>query len=157
MEKEQKKEETVHNILAYSYFNYFTGFVLGLLIDLFFKLRIIPQYLTYLGLPIMILASLLILWAQKTSSKLKKTKETVNVEDFKNGPYRFSRSPTNIGLMFLILGFGVLTNSIILVATIIIFSVISHKVFIQKEEQILEKMYGEQYSLYKKSVKSWWI
>lgn len=154
-QKEMKEE--VHEILAHSYLVYFAALVAGLLLNIYFPIRILPESISaFAGLFFLLAAPLLIAWAQRTSYKFSVEKKEGNEEiNFLRGPYAFTRSPTHVGLNFLLMGFGFLINSLFIVVFSIISFFITRLVFIKKEEDFLEKKYGEDYLDYKKSVKNW--
>jgi protein-S-isoprenylcysteine O-methyltransferase Ste14 len=108
-----------------------------------------------LGLTLMMLAPLLILWAQRTSSKLRFKKEKLTADDFKRGPYAFTRGPTHLGLGLLILGFGVLSNSLMVIAASIISYFISKYIFLKEQERLLAENYGDEYLKYQQEVDPW--
>lgn len=150
--KDTFKKSTVHGVLAHSYLFYFILFLLGLFLDFLFSLKIFENIaISSIGVILLILGTFLIFWAQRTSHKLEK--ENISKETFYQGPYCYTRTPTHLGLFLLMLGFGVVINSLF----IIIFSVISFFItkftFIKKEEKILAFKYGAPYLEYKKSVK----
>ncbi|MFH1608542.1 MAG: methyltransferase [Patescibacteria group bacterium] len=69
------------------------------------------------------------------------------------GPYRYTRNPTIIGLFFSILSFGIIINSPFIILFSFIAFLISNLVFTKKEEALLESKYGASYLKYKKIVK----
>jgi protein-S-isoprenylcysteine O-methyltransferase Ste14 len=142
----------VHKILAHSYLFYFISFLVGLFLDFMFPLKILenPVFLPA-GITFLILGTLLILWAQKSSLALQK--ENINKETFSHGPYRYTRSPTHFGLFLLILGFGLIINALFIVIFSIVSFVITKLFFIKEEEKILAEKYGTPYLEYKKAVK----
>ncbi len=151
--KDQLKKISVHRVLARSYTMFFAFFLLGICLDFIFKVRIFTNStLSFIGFLVLILASALIFWAQKTSSDLSKIKE-VSTENFCHGPYCYTRSPTHWGLFFLMVGFGVLTSSFFVILTSCIALLISKYVFLDKEERVLEAKYGNPYMEYKKLVR----
>lgn len=142
----------VHHLLAHSYSFYLFLFLIGLVLDIFFPVKIFHgDGIMYVGFVFLFLASLLILWAQRTSRNLDKTNLTKDV--FAQGPYRFTRSPTHIGLFLLIIGFGMVANTIFVIFFTIVSFLVTRFVFIKEEEIILEEHYGEPYKEYKKNVK----
>lgn len=161
MEKEQKEgdilslninKNKIHLILAHSYTVYFILFLVGIFLDFIFKIKILnASFIPSLGVLFIALATILIVWAQRTSRNLKKDNLTKN--NFLKGPYSITRSPTHWGLFFLMLGFGFISNAIFIVLTTIISFFISKFIYLKKEESILEKKYGEPYKEYKKIVK----
>ncbi len=142
----------VHRILAHSYFFYFMIFLLALFLDFVFPLKVFHESgLAYVGVLFLVLGPLLIFWAQISSHKLKK--ENMNRESFCNGPYRYTRGPTNFGIFILILGFGITANALFVVVFALISFIITRFTFIRKEEKILAEKYGAPYVEYKKLVK----
>ena len=150
-EVDQYKDK-VHWVLTYSYIVYFVFFLIGTLLDLVFNFKIfnfIPQ--VYFGSFLIFLASLLILWAQRTSRNLKK--DTLSKETFMKGPYRYTRCPTHWGLFFLMVGFGITIGAIFIIITTFISLFLTKFIYLKKEEGILEKKYGIPYLEYKKAVR----
>jgi len=149
---ESAKTYSVHHILAHSYLFYFVAFLLGMFFDFMFPLELFSQYdLSILGIVFLAVGTVLVVWAQRSTMHLKR--ENMTKDTFCNGPYRYTRSPTNYGIFLSLLGFGFIMNA----SFIIIFSCISLLVtkfiFIKKEEEILTSKYGAPYVEYKSSVK----
>ena len=162
MDTENKNlhKNKVHKILAHSYAIYFILFLISVYLDLVFSARgesafhgnfIISSVAIFLGVFFLIFGTFLILWAQKTSRNLKK--ENINTETFLQGPYRYTRSPTHLGLFLLMLGFGVIANAVFVILFTIIFFIVAKFVFLDKQEKILAEKYGASYLEYKKMVK----
>lgn len=142
----------VHRILAHSYSMYFIFFLIGVVLDLIFNLKIFnDSFMRPLGFVSLLFATILIFWAQNTSRNL--SKENLSKESFHQGPYRFSRSPTHWGLFFLMIGFGMVTNALFVILTTLFSFLIAKYLFLNKQERILEEKYGEAYIEYKKNVK----
>ncbi len=144
----------VHHTLAHSYYSYFILFLIGLSFDLFFpiKISIHPAITLGIGMIIIILSTFLIFWAQRTSHRLDIKKE-ITVETFCKGPYCYTRTPTNFGLFFLVLGFALVINAFFLVIATIISFVFAKLIFLKQQEAILVEKYGTPYIEYKKKVK----
>jgi protein-S-isoprenylcysteine O-methyltransferase Ste14 len=151
LKKEQPKKN-VHSILARSYFLFFLLFLVGVFLDLLFNLKIPDAVFTLpTGFILILFASLLILWSQKTSRNL--SKENLSKENFRKGPYRFTRTPTHLGLFFLILGFGIIINATFIVLSTFISFILTKLIFLKEEEKFLEQKYGAPYLEYKKVVR----
>lgn len=152
----EKPAKQVHSVLAHSYLMYFFAVVAGLLLQMTLPIKVIPQTLaSIIGIIFLILAPILIVWAQRSSApRFLKNEDATTKKDFSIGPYAFSRTPTHLGLDLLIVGFGFLINSVF----IIIFSIISYLltrfIFVRKQEKILGEKYGKDYHKYKKSVRA---
>jgi len=71
------------------------------------------------------------------------------------GPFRYVRNPMSLGVVLLFFGLGLYESSLSLVvfAALLFFSL--HLVVIYVEEPGLEKRFGENYRLYKRSVNRW--
>ncbi len=157
MEKEVQNvpEKTIiHSTLAYSYSLYFFGFLIGFVLDDIFMLKPFDESFGQpLGLFWMILASLFIFWAQRTSRVSKKQRLAGNDKQvFLKGPYRATRIPTHVGLTFLLIGFGIFDNLPFVILFAVISFVATKYTFVKKEEALLQKKYGEPYTEYKKEV-----
>jgi|SRR3989338_7537730 len=153
MEAENKYKNSVHKVLAHSYSVYFILLLIGVYLDLVFDVEIFTDSVMIpVGFFFLVLASIIILWAQKTGRDLRKVSE-VKAEHFHRGPYRYTRIPTQWGLFFLLLSFGIITNSIFIVIFTIIAFFISKFVFMSKHERILAEKYGTAYIEYMKLVK----
>jgi protein-S-isoprenylcysteine O-methyltransferase Ste14 len=74
-------------------------------------------------------------------------------ETFSKGPYRFTSTPTNFGLFFLMLGFGMVANSFFIMTCSCVAFIIARFVFLTQEEKVLAEKYGRPYLEYKKMVK----
>ena len=146
------KINSVHRVLAHSYSMYFILFLIGLFLDFMndFKIFNNPSII-FVGILFLIFGTFLVLWAQRTSRHLEK--ENISKETFSKGPYRFTRTPTNFGLLFLMVGFGLITNAAFVILFAVISFIFAKIVFLNKQEQILSEKYGAPYLEYKKSVK----
>jgi protein-S-isoprenylcysteine O-methyltransferase Ste14 len=145
-------KNTVHRVLAHSYYVYFLLFLVGIGLDFFLRIKIFNNpWIGYFGFFFLVLATFLIFWAQYTSHTLNK--DNITKETFCRGPYCYTRSPTHLGLFLLMLGFGMVTNALFVVLFSIIAFILTKVTFLNKQEKILEERYGAPYSEYKKSVK----
>ena len=69
------------------------------------------------------------------------------------GPYSFTRTPTQYGLLFMTLGLALLFGAFFMLCTTVIAFVAGKFFFIKKEEQNLAQKYGAPYLEYKKKVR----
>lgn len=151
-EQTNPKKNEVHRILAYSYLIYFIFFLAGLFLDLLFSFQVSSNsFMLATGIFFLILGTLFIFWAQKTSRRLNTT--NLSKEVFYRGPYRFTRSPTHWGLFLLLLGVGMVLNGFFVMVFAFLAFLISKFTFLNKQEKILAEKYGEPYIEYKKTVK----
>ena len=145
-------KDKVHRVLASSYSAYLLFFLVGVYLNLFLNLKVFSSSVAILiGLILLVSGTLLIIWAQGTSRNLKK--ENITKEAFSHGPYSFTRTPTNFGLFFLMLGFGMIANSLCIILCSIIAFFVAKFIFLKQEEKILAEKYGAPYLEYKKAVK----
>ena len=143
----------IHSILAHSYFSYFIFLIAGVVLDVLFPLRILKDTVVIsLGFVLLILASALIFWAQRTTRNLH-ARESPTKEDFCRGPYCYTRTPTHWGLFLLTLGFGIVANAFFVVVSTILSFLLSKTVFLKKYEETLEEKYGDSYRQYEREVK----
>ena len=151
------KNGAVHFILAHSYLTLLFVIILGVLFDTFLNDKIFSNNIyKYIGLFMMIISSIIVLWAQKTSFDYKNEKLKNNFDSqFEQGPYKYLRHPTYFSLFIMTIGFGLIINSFFSVIFTIVAYVIVKFFFLKKEEKILEQKYGEAYGKYKKKVKDW--
>ena len=155
-ETESQSSAMVHFILSHSYSVFLLAVVLGVIFDIFIPINIYqrPIY-QYLGFGMIVVGSILIYWAQSTSSRTKKEMAEGAPRDFARGPYKYTRNPTHIGLAVMTLGLGFLINSLFSVIFIIVAFLVTKSFFLKKEEDILEEKYGQAYLDYKKKVRTW--
>lgn len=73
----------------------------------------------------------------------------------RKGPYRFTRNPIYLSFSLLQLGIAIWVNSVWLVVTLVGAMVLMNYAVIQKEEQYLERRFGNEYLEYKGSVRRW--
>jgi len=152
------KEGAVSHITAYPPIAYLFAIVFGLISDNVINFRVglyEEPWAETLGIIFLVLASLLIVWAQYSSQTTFKTKHVIDVkeEDFHKGPYHFIRHPTYLGLFCLCLGFGLLAYSFsVIVLSFAAFFVINYYI-VPHEEEILLSKYGEEYKSYRERTK----
>jgi protein-S-isoprenylcysteine O-methyltransferase Ste14 len=143
---------SVHWVLTHGYAAHFVLFLIGVTLDILFHQELFSDnFMRPVGLVMLVLSTLLILWAQFTSRYLPQ--ENITSETFCRGPYCYTRSPTHWGLFFLIIGFGIITNAFFVVITTLIAGILSKSVFLKKEEKLLAEKYGAPYLEYKKKVR----
>lgn len=151
------KNALIHIVLGHSYLVYFATFVIGFLVDTKWSFRFNAPFLMPIGFILLFVGPALIVWAQYTSHELAikqvVTKKEIFSHDFFRGPYVFSRSPTHVGLFLMIVGLGLLFNSVSIVGTTVLAFILTKIFFLSKEESLLEEKYGSEYQSYKDKVK----
>ena len=142
----------VHKILARSYSVYLFFLLIGVFLSLAFNFKVfLHSIVVPIGFAFLVLGTILVFWAQNTSRNLN-TKNLIK-ETFAKGPYRFTSTPTNFGLFFLMLGFGMIANSFFIMVCSCVAFLIARFVFLTQEEKTLAEKYGAPYLEYKKMVK----
>lgn len=148
---EMPTKQSIHKILAHSYIVYFILFLIGVVLDLTFRLTIFNNsVMVYIGFALLFMATVLIVWSQVTTRNLNK--ENLSHNTFRTGPYQFTRTPTHWGLFLLMLGFAFIANAFFVIITTCISLVVTKFIFLEKQEKVLEEKYGTHYAEYKKSV-----
>ena len=137
---------------------YLVGFVLGLLLERAFPVLVLPKTLSRVAAVLCIALSAILTvwsiglfrWARTSFIPIKPATALVI-----SGPYKFTRNPMYFGLVCLYLGlalwFGVFWAVILLPAVIVL---VQHYV-IAREEQYLERKFGQEYLRYKAGVRRW--
>ncbi len=149
--KKSPHSNIVHRILVHSYTIYFVLLLIGVYLDFTFPLEIFSNSIAVpAGVGLLVLATFLILWAQKSSLDMKA--EHVTKETFCKGPYCYTRHPTHWGLFFLMLGFGIIANAVFVILFTFIAFLVTRSVFLPQQETALEHKYGAPYLEYKQSV-----
>ncbi|MFA5751133.1 MAG: methyltransferase [Candidatus Paceibacterota bacterium] len=156
MNENPKEENTyknkIHIVFLHSYFWFFVFFLVGVFLNILYPIKIFhSQVFSPLGFFVIILASLLVLWAQRSSRRLDK--KNITKETFCNGPYKYTRHPTQTGLFLLLLGFGIMTNSLYMIIVTVLYYFFAREKFLKEEDKILEAKYGEPFREYKKTIK----
>lgn len=145
-------KNSVHAVLAHSYAAYFIAFLLGLFLHFVFPIKIYEQsFVSPIGFIFLFVGTIVVFWAQNTSRKLDTS--NLSKEVFLKGPYRYTRTPTQYGLLSLIFGFGFLMNSLNIVLLAILSFILGKFFFIKKQESLLSQKHGSHYLEYKKTVK----
>lgn len=137
-----------HIILARSYIAYFTASIVGLFLESLLSIYMHIPYSTALTMLCFILGTVLIVWAQHSTRKMRHDHMH---EFFYTGPYRYIRNPTHVGIFVLIIGYAILTGSIIFLLVSLVGYIVS-SLFFMKYEKKLEAMHEEKYVEYKKKV-----
>jgi protein-S-isoprenylcysteine O-methyltransferase Ste14 len=146
------RQGRVHFILSNSYTTFLFAVILGVIFDLVFSYKIFSDELfNYFGVILITLGSILVYWAQSSSSVLEKD-ENSEIK-FNRGPYKYLRSPTHLGIFIMTLGLAMVINSLFSFLFVIIAHIISKIFFVKKQQKILEKKYGETYINYKNKTK----
>jgi protein-S-isoprenylcysteine O-methyltransferase Ste14 len=138
---------------------YFVTLLEGIILQYY-----VPIYVLEPSLPILILAivlfvagcvlpiwSLVTMRANKTSANPYKVATAL----VKEGPYKFSRNPTYLGLTSIYLSIAIIVNSLWLFLLLLPMLTLLWWGVIQREEIQLEACFGDDYLAYKKRIRCW--
>jgi len=81
--------------------------------------------------------------------------KTVTTQIFTGGTFKYSRNPVYLSFVMLLLGCGIAFNSLWYIYLAAINVILLHYGIIVPEEKYLEKEFGKDYLVYKKSVRRW--
>lgn len=153
----QEDGKSVHHVLLLSYFIFLFGVILGVFFDTFLDRKLFSNNIyQYIGLGMLFVSTIIIYWAQVTSSNYKERDiKDEKRSQFQFGPYRYNRSPTHFALFILTLGFSLIINSFFSVVFTWMAYIITKRFFLRQVENKLELKYGEDYTEYKRKVKNW--
>ncbi|MEI7649433.1 MAG: isoprenylcysteine carboxylmethyltransferase family protein [Methanomicrobiales archaeon] len=132
--------------------------VLSVLLNFIFPvLAFLSPPFTYFGFLIIGFGLVLILWSRslflKNATTLQPSEEPTSLVTY--GPFRISRNPIYLGMASILLGVAVLSGTLLTFAFPVIFVMLIEFSIIPGEERMLEKIFGEPYREYKKSVRRW--
>ena len=112
---------------------------------------------TYSGFLIIGFGLVLAFWSRslflKKSTTLQPSEEPTSLVT--SGPFRISRNPIYLGMASILLGVAVLLGTLLTLAFPVIFVALIEFFIIPGEERKLEKIFGEPYREYTKSVRRW--
>jgi protein-S-isoprenylcysteine O-methyltransferase Ste14 len=90
---------------------------------------------------------------RKTGQKVDAGQPTTSI--IRTGPYRFSRNPMYLGAMLVYLGVAIGTGSVWVLVALVPAIVLAQVLVILPEEEYLARKFGDEYRLYKVSVRRW--
>ena len=100
---------------------------------------------------VLIITSALPFWANKTSLEPWEPTSTI----IQTGVYRFSRNPIYLAFCVASAGTGFVMNSIWVLASVLPLVLVYRFAIIQREEDYLERKFGQHYLDYKARVRRW--
>jgi protein-S-isoprenylcysteine O-methyltransferase Ste14 len=138
---------------------YLVPLVLGIVLHFVFPLRFLPHGWLPLaiGLPLVVIGFVLNAWSGTTmgnagTSPYWDGSATVLVMQ---GPFRFSRNPQYLSGNIIYLGIAISFNALWPVVFLPVVLLIMTVGVIKREEQYLERKFGEEYLRYKAKVRRW--
>lgn len=153
------EKNSISHLSSYSISVFALGLFVGVLLDIFFPYKIISEPMNQvIGLALVILATFLIYWSEKHGndySRKRKAGEVSHVDHMRSGPYKYTRNPKYLGLALLLIGLGVLLNSVFIILSSVVSGVFVHFMYLSKEEALLLERHGDVYKEYKDKVRKW--
>lgn len=89
----------------------------------------------------------------KTTGNPKQPNKTTKL--VRSGIYRLSRNPMYLGMLLMLIAWGMYLNNIASVICIITYIALITRLQIMPEERVLEEKFGEEYLSYKRKVRRW--
>ncbi len=137
---------------------YGASIVMGLLLQFGWPLPFLPPTLAaLLGSFLVVVAVIVFLFSIRTfqtaGTPVRGNRPTTVL--VRTGPYRFSRNPIYLAFSVFQLGIASWVNSLWLIATLIAAVALMVSVVIPREERYLERRFGADYLIYKRSVRRW--
>ena len=124
-----------------------------------FELDWIKVLSPYLSVILLILSILLLLFASYSFYKSKTSFNPISPENASSlvtsGIYRISRNPMYAGFLLLLVAWWLYLGELLSVIGCLFFISYLNKFQIESEERVLEKLFGEEYRLYKSRVRRW--
>ncbi len=112
---------------------------------------------TLLGIVLIVIGGSLALWGAATfasaGTAILPTGRTTRIVT--NGPYRFTRNPIYVGLVFAYVGSAFVINSLWPLLFLPLALVVMQRGVIYREEAYLERKFGADYLSYKQRVRRW--
>ena len=150
------------NVIALPPFIFLGFFLMGLALHYFFRLFLVESprlapILDIIGTALIVVSLIIPVLAFKALEKSKTTHKvskptTAIVSD---GIYKYSRNPIYLSGFILFIGISLIVNSLILMILIIPLFFVIREGVVKREENYLERKFGQDYLNYKSSVRRW--
>jgi protein-S-isoprenylcysteine O-methyltransferase Ste14 len=132
----------------------FVGVIFGVFLSVLFPTKMVSDTLAQvLGIIFIVVATVLIFWSQKTSAKFRMREKKGELLDFHTGPYKWLSNPTSFSLAILVIGFGFLMNSVMIICLSAVGYWLSYIIYEEEKQKIMTEKYKDDYTNYKKKVK----
>lgn len=133
--------------------------IAGLALNWLMPLPFVPAAVSarWLGGAVFVLALALFAWAITTiiraGSNVPTNMPTTSIVD--TGPYRFTRNPIYLGMTLGLVGLAIAFDSLWLLVMLVPFLVAIRYGVVAREEEYLERKFGEVYRRYRARVRRW--
>lgn len=135
------------------------AFAVGFGLDWLYPLPFVPTSIPriWCGATVFAIGFASALWAivtiRKAGSRIETNMPTTVIVD--NGPFRFTRNPVYLGMILGQIGLAIGFNSLWIFAMLVPFYLVIRYGVIAREEEYLERKFGEKYLAYKSRVRRW--
>jgi len=133
--------------------------IVGLALDWLLPLPFLPAGLpaALLGAMVFVIALALFAWAiitiTRAGSSVPTNRPTTTIVD--TGPFRFTRNPIYMGMFLGLIGLAIGFDNLWLLATLISFVLAIRYGVVAREEDYLERKFGDVYRGYRSRVRRW--
>ena len=133
--------------------------IVGLALDWLLPLPFLPTGLpaALLGAMVFVLALALFAWAiitiTRAGSSVPTNRPTTTIVD--SGPFRFTRNPIYTGMFLGLIGLAIAFDNLWLLVTLVPFVLVIRYGVVAREEDYLERKFGDIYRGYRSRVRRW--
>jgi protein-S-isoprenylcysteine O-methyltransferase Ste14 len=156
---ETRKDNTISNLSSYSTVVFGTALIIAVVLDMIFPFKFLSEpWNQYLGIFVVAMGTLIVFSAENVGRKYsvrRKRGEVTHIENISKGVYSFSRNPKYVGLALLLVGLGIILNSVFVVLASILSVIIVDYFYLYREENLMAERHGDIYHEYKKKVRRW--
>lgn len=153
------RNHTISHLSSYSTLVFAFALFVAVLLDIAFPYKFLSEpWNQLLGVFVVMLGTLVVFWAENVGRKYseqRKRGEVTHVGHISQGIYSYTRNPKYVGLGILLIGLGVILNSLFVIGASIVSILVIHFFLIGREEELLASRHGDIYHEYAKKVKRW--
>ncbi len=146
----------VHELLAHTYLAYLAAIIFGFVLEALIPVSLPYPALMPAGILGIALGTILVFWTQHSGMRRRannKKPHELTAADFRTGPYKYTRMPTQYGLFLMTFGLSMLYKSYFMMNATVVALIIVRFYIIPKQEKHLSRKYGQLYAEYKKAVR----
>ena len=159
-DSQAERDEPDHaGVIAFPPLIFLITFVAGLALHFAFSMRFLPGGWVQLavGLPIVLLAGVLVAWASRTMVRVGTDISTASPTTAiaVEGPFSFSRNPMYLAMAVFYVGLAIAINGLLVIVLLPVLLAIISVGVIAREERYLERKFGQEYLRYKAGVRRW--
>ncbi|SEN07224.1 Protein-S-isoprenylcysteine O-methyltransferase Ste14 [Nitrosomonas marina] len=111
-----------------------------------------PLLMIAVGLLVILLCAATFIRKKTTLNPIRPESTTILIS---SGLYQYSRNPIYLGFVIILAGWGMYLNNIPALLLIAGFIFYMDRFQIELEEQLLSQIFGDQFEIYKRSVRRW--